>query len=66
MPFDGSEYSEKAFEKTLEIAAKFESNLIAMTVIQSKISDAAGMSLERLEEIHDEEKDFATTIPNDN
>ena len=59
MPFDGSEYSKKAFEKALEIAAKFESNLIVMTVIQSKVSDAAGMSLERLEEIHDEEENIA-------
>ena len=62
MPFDGSGYSEKAFEKALEIAAKFDSRLIAMTVIQSKVSDSAGISLERLGEIQDEEKDIATTM----
>ncbi|MDH3490266.1 MAG: universal stress protein [Nitrosopumilus sp.] len=36
MPFDGSKYSEKAFEKELEIAERFESKITAMTVIQSK------------------------------
>ena len=62
VPFDGSGYSEKAFEKALEIAEKFESELIAMTVIQSGISDSTGMSLQRLEEIQDEQEDTATTI----
>ena len=62
VPFDGSGYSEKAFEKGLEIAEKFESELIVMTVIQSKISDSAGMSLERMQEIQDEEEDMATTM----
>ena len=62
MPFDGSRYSEKAFEKALEIAAKFESHLIVMTVIQSKVSDTAGISRERLEEIHEEEENIATTM----
>lgn len=62
VPFDGSEYSEKAFEKALEIAAKFESKLTVMTVIQSKVSDSAGISLARLEEIQDEEEDIATTM----
>ncbi|MDH3311832.1 MAG: universal stress protein, partial [Nitrosopumilus sp.] len=50
-PFDGSKYSEKAFEKALEIAEKFESKLTAMTVIQSKTTDSAGMSLTRMQEI---------------
>ena len=62
VPFDGSGYSEKAFEKALEIATKFESCLIVMTVIQSKVSDSMGISRERLEEIHDEEEDIATTM----
>ena len=62
VPFDGSEYSEKAFEKALEIAAKFESKLTVMTVIQSKVSDSAGISLARLEEIQDEEEEIATTM----
>ena len=62
VPFDGSEYSEKAFEKALEIAEKFESDLIVMTVVQSKISNSAGMSLERLQEIQDDEEDLATTM----
>jgi len=60
VPFDGSMYSEKAFEKALEIAEKFESEIIGMTVIQSKISDSAGMSITRMQEIQDEEEDIAT------
>ncbi|WP_316505334.1 universal stress protein [Nitrosopumilus sp.] len=62
VPFDGSGYSEKAFEKALEIAEKFESDLIVMTVVQSKISDSTGMSLERLQEIQDDEEGLATTM----
>ena len=62
VPFDGSGYSQSAFDKALEIAAKFESKLIVMTVIQSKIHDSSGMSLERLQEIQDEEENIATTM----
>ena len=62
VPFDGSEFSQKAFEKGLDIAEKFESNLIVLTVIQSKIFDSTGMSLERVQEIQDEEEDVATTL----
>ena len=62
IPFDGSEFSQKAFEKGLEIAEKFESQLIVLTVLQSKISDSTGMSLERVQEIQDEEEDAATTV----
>ena len=62
VPFDGSGFSENAFENALEIAEKFESELIVMTVIQSKISDSTGMSLQRLEEIQDEQEDIATTM----
>ena len=62
MPFDGSGYSEKAYEQALEIAEKFESELTVMTVIQSKISDSSGMSLTRMQEIQDEEEDAATAM----
>lgn len=62
VPFDGSKYSEKAFEKALEIAEKFESKLTAMTVIQSKISDSAGISLTRMQEIQDEQEDASTAM----
>ena len=55
-------FLKKAFEKALEIAEKFESELIVMTVIQSKIPDSAGMSLQRLEEIQDEQEDTATIM----
>ena len=62
VPFDGSGYSQKAFEKALEIAEKFGSKLTAITVLQSKVADSAGISLERMQEIQDEEKDTATTM----
>ena len=62
VPFDGSGYSQKAFEKALEIAEKFESKLTVMTVLQSKIPDSAGISVERLQEIQDEEEDIATVM----
>ena len=62
VPFDGSGYSEKAFEKAVEIAEKFESELIVMTVLQSKIPDSAGVSIERLQELQDEQEDQATTM----
>ena len=62
VPFDGSGFSHKAFETGLEIAEKFESKLIVLTVLQSKLSDSAGISLERLHEIQDEEDDAATIM----
>ena len=65
IPFDGSEFSQKAFEKGLEIAEKFESQLIVLTIIQSKVSDSTGISIERMREIQDEEEDAATTLLED-
>ena len=62
VPFDGSGYSQKAFDKALEIAEKFTSKLIVITVLQSKMSDSAGISLERMQEIQDEETDAATAM----
>ena len=62
VPFDGSGFSQKAFEKGLEIAEKFEAELIGLTVIQSKMSDSAGISLERLQEIQDEEENIAAAM----
>ncbi|ABX13170.1 universal stress protein [Nitrosopumilus maritimus] len=62
IPFDGSGYSQKAFDKALEIAEKFASKLIVTTVLQSKVSESAGISLERMQEIQDEETDTATAM----
>ena len=62
VPFDGSGYSEKAFEKAVEIAEKFESELIVMTVLQSKIPDSSGVSIERLQELQDEQENEATIM----
>ena len=62
VPFDGSGYSEKAYEKALEIAEKFQSDLIVMAVLQSKIPDSAGVSIQRLQELQDEQENEATTM----
>ena len=55
VPYDDSGFSQKAFEKGLEIAEKFQSQLIVLTVIQSKTSNSTGTSLERAQEIQDED-----------
>ena len=62
VPYDDSGFSQKAFEKGLEIAEKFGSQLIVLTVIQSEITDSAGISLERLQEIQDQEDNDATAV----
>lgn len=62
VPFDGSGYSEKAYEKALEIAEKFESDIIVMTVLQSKIPDSSGVSIDRLQELQDEQENEATNM----
>ena len=62
VPFDGSGYSKRAYEKAVEVAEKFESEIIVMTVLQSKIPDSAGVSIERLEELQDEQEDQATNM----
>ena len=62
VPFDGSGYSQKAYEKALEIAEKFGSKILVVSVLQSKAAETAGVSLERMQEIQDEEKDTATTM----
>ena len=65
VPFDGSKYSQKAYEKALQIAEKFESQIMVVTVLQSPVSDSTGMSLERMQEIQDEEEDVATKMLRD-
>lgn len=62
VPFDGSGYSQKAFDNALEISEKFGSKLIVVTVLQSKVADSTGISLERMQEIQDEENDVATDM----
>lgn len=62
VPFDGSGFSQKAFEKALEIAEKFSSQIIVLTVLQSKVSDSAEISLKRLQEIQEEEENEALAI----
>jgi nucleotide-binding universal stress UspA family protein len=53
VPYDFTNFADLAFEKAMEIARKFDSKLILLTVIGSDI-DTAGMSLSRAQEVHDE------------
>jgi nucleotide-binding universal stress UspA family protein len=62
VPYDESGFSQKAFEKGLMVTEKFEAELIVLTVIQSKISDSGGISIDRLEKIQDEEDNDATEM----
>jgi len=62
VPFDGSGYSEKAFEKALEITSKFDSKLTALTVLHAKLEDSSGVSIQRLGEMQEEQIDQATAI----
>ena len=62
VPFDGSGYSEKAFEKALEITSKFDSELTALTVLHAKLEDSSGVSIQRLGEIQEEQINEATTM----
>lgn len=52
IPYDFTAFSDSAFEKAMEIAKKFDSKLILLTVIGSNI-DTSGMSLSRAQEVHD-------------
>ena len=61
VPFDGSVYSEKAFEKALEITSKFDSELTVLTVLHAKLEDSSGVSIQRLGEMQEEQIDEATT-----
>ena len=62
VPFDGSEYAEKAFDEALGIASKFDSELIALTVLHAKLDNSLGMSHERLGELQDEQTDEANAL----
>lgn len=61
VPFDGSGFSEKAFDKGLEIAEKFKAEITVLTAIQSKQSES-GIPLYRIEEIQEEEDNLATKM----
>lgn len=52
VPYDFTGFSDKAFDKAVEIAKKFDSKIILVTVIGSDIN-TSGMSLSRAQEMHD-------------
>ena len=53
VPYDFTNFADMAFEKTLEIAKKFDSKLTLLTVIGGDI-DTSGMNMTRAQEVHDE------------
>lgn len=56
VPYDFTKFADIAFEKAVEIAEKFNSELILLTVIGRDI-DTSGMSLSRAQEAQDELED---------
>jgi len=55
VPYDFTNFGDKAFEKAMEIAKKFDSKLTLLTVIGSDI-DTSGMDWVRAQEVYDEEE----------
>ena len=53
VPFDFSPFANLAFEKAKEIAKKFDSKIILISVIGSDV-DTSGMDWKRAQEVHDE------------
>lgn len=58
VPYDFTHFGDKAFEKAMEIAQKFDSTLTLLTVIGSDI-DTSGMDWARAQEAHDDEENKA-------
>ncbi|WP_420545762.1 universal stress protein [Nitrosopumilus sp.] len=55
VPYDGSTYSDKAFDKALEIASKFSSEITALSILEAETEDGhIGKSLDKLEEKQDQ------------
>jgi nucleotide-binding universal stress UspA family protein len=58
VPYDFTDFGDKAFEKAMEIAQKFDSTLTLLTVIGSDI-DTSGMDWTRAQEANDNEENKA-------
>ena len=55
VPYDGSIYSDKAFNKALEIASKFSSEITALSVLEAESIDGhMGASIDKLEDEQDQ------------
>lgn len=66
VPYDDSKYSTKAFEKAIELASKFSSEIILLNVIEAKQSgEHTVTSLDKLEDIQDKQVLEATSILED-
>lgn len=59
VPYDFTNFSDMAFEKAMEIAKKFDSNIILLTVIGSDV-DTSGMNFTRAQKAQDEEESKRT------
>ncbi|MDH3657915.1 MAG: universal stress protein [Nitrosopumilus sp.] len=53
VPYDFTSFAEKAFEKAIEIAKKFDSKITLFSVIGGN-TDTSGMNWTRAQEAHDE------------
>ena len=63
VPFDGSKYSEKAFEKALEIASKFSSGITVLSILEAEQVDGhMGVSLDSLEDVQDRQVNIAKSM----
>ena len=65
VPYDASEFSNKAFQEALEIAKKFDAKLVVLTVLGSDVKERDRMTLERAIELQDEQENIATKILKD-
>lgn len=65
VPYDASSYANHAFDEALKIAEKFNSKIIVLTVLGTKVEYSPGVSLERATQIQDEHEDAATKILKD-
>ncbi|QUC65526.1 universal stress protein [Nitrosopumilus sp. K4] len=56
VPYDFTKFADTAFEKAVEIAEKFDAEVILLTVIGGDV-DTSGMSFSRAQEVQDERED---------
>ena len=60
VPYDASEFSNKAFKQALEIAKKFNAKLEVLSVLGRDIAEKNNISFERAIELQDEKENMAT------
>ena len=65
VPYDASGYSDKAFNKALELATKFNSTISVLSVISKKYDSTIGYKANLGANILKEQENFATKIVKD-